>query len=314
MLHAAPGILFFGAAGDPVGKDNDMNTAAVVTPQVGAYRAGMIGMVASSVMFSLMAALIRYGDGLGASTLSMGRFAVGLACLACGIAGGMGSLTFVNRKLLALRGLLGGIGVVIFYASITHIGLAKGTVITYSYPIFAAVIGVVVLGERLNRTDAMAIAVAFVGLTLTVGGGAAGGGWVGTMELLALFGALVAGLVVVLIRKLRETDSTSTIFMAQCVGGLLIVIGPAGREGWPQGMEAWWILAGVGLLAAAGQLLMTHAYKFVPVAQGSLLGMLTPVFNLMIAAGLFHEAITLQNGIGMILVLGASMSVGLSSS
>ena len=288
-----------------------MNTAAVVTPRVSAYRVGVIGMIGSSVMFSLMAALIRYGDGLGSATLAVGRFAVGLVCIGIGIASGMGSLTFVNRKILVLRGLLGGIGVVIFYAAITHIGLAKGTVITYSYPIFAAVIGVFVLGERLTRWDISAVAVAFAGLILLVCG-EPGTTWaIGGMELLALIGAVVAGVVVVLIRKLRESDSTSTIFMAQCMGGLLLVMAPACRDGLPTGSASWFILLGVGVLAAAGQLLMTHAYKFLPVAQGSLFGMLTPVFNLLIAACLFQEAITIQNGVGMILVLGASMSMSI---
>ena len=44
-------------------------------------------------------------------------------------------------------------------------------------------------------------------------------------------------------------------------------------------------------------------------AQGSLLGMLTPVFNLLIGAGLFQERLTVISGVGMLLVLGAGMSV-----
>jgi drug/metabolite transporter (DMT)-like permease len=286
-----------------------MNTVVTDFPPLSAHRAGTAGMVGSSVMFSLMAVLIRYGDSLDSSVLSLARFAVGLVCILIGVGGGLGSLTFVNGKLLILRGLLGGVGVVIFYASIHHMGLAKGTVLTYTYPIFAAVIGVRVLGERLGPRTLWAIAIAFAGLVLTVSGGEDGRWTVGYMEGLALFGALVAGMVVVIIRKLRETDSTSSIFMAQCVAGLVLVAAPAYRDGWDVGVEGWAILAGVGLSAAVGQLLMTHSYKFLPVARGSLLGMLTPVFNLLLGAILFHEAITVPNGIGMVLVLGASLSI-----
>ncbi|MFN2166886.1 MAG: DMT family transporter [Anaerolineae bacterium] len=286
-----------------------MNNAVTATPALDARRAGMAGMIGASVLFSLMAALIRSAHNVDSSVFALSRFAVGLACIAAGVAGGVASLSFVNRKLLVARGLLGGAGVTIFYASIVHLGLAKGTVISYSYPIFAALIGAATIGEHLGGRQVSAIAVAFVGLVLTVGGNWTDLGAVGGMEALALLGAVLAGAVIVIIRKLRETDTTSTIFMAQCLVGLALVAGPAGRVDWNLTPAEWGILAGVGLFAAAGQLLMTHSYKYLPVAQGAVLGMLTPVFNVLLGISLFHETMTLPSGMGMLLVLWAGFQL-----
>ena len=232
----------------------------------------------------------------------MARFVVGLMMVTGLLAGGTARLTFVNARLLILRGILGGVGVMIFYLSIVEIGLARGTVITYSYPIFGAIGGSLFLKERLSGRHWLLIGLAFAGLYFTIRGDTSAGSSSRGMELVALLGAMVAGLVVVMIRKLRETDSVSSIFAAQCIGGMAVVAWPVAGGSLQVGAEGWVLLAGIGLLAGTAQLLMTYSYKHLPVALGSLLGMLCPVMNVLIGLCWFEESINAVNAAGIALV------------
>lgn len=264
---------------------------------------GVSGMLLSSMLFSLMSILVRYAPEVGSYRTSMVRFAVGIALLGVLAMAGKISLQFHNRRLLMVRGVFGGVGVVMHYYAIIHIGLAKGTVITYLYPVFAAIFGSVLLGERVGFRSAIAISVAFVGLLLTVLSDQFDFTTFGIPEGIAILGAVLAGLVVVMIRKLRESDSAASIFCAQCAVGFWIVIIPANQSVAVLPLTTALILVAIGLLAAFGQLLMTWSFKHVEVTSGSLIGMLCPVLNVLFGVTLFGEQLTVMNGVGMGLVL-----------
>ena len=107
-------------------------------------------MMGSGVLFTLMAILVRSAPNIDCYTTALFRFAIGIALLGTAAMTKKITLTFHQSRLLFLRGFLGSIGVIIFYISITHIGLAKGSAITYSYPVFATLGGALFLGERIG--------------------------------------------------------------------------------------------------------------------------------------------------------------------
>ena len=93
----------------------------------------------------------------------------------------------------------------------------------------------------------------------------------------------------VAIKKLRETETPSIIYLAQCVFGLLVV-------GWPTAVSSfafagleWLILLAIGIVATVAQLTMTWAYKHVRATEGSLLAFLTPVLNVLLGVLVFGE-------------------------
>ena len=266
---------------------------------------GLGGMLASSVLFSLMSVLIRMAPEIGSYRMSMVRFGVGITLLGVLAMCGKVSLTFHNRSLLLWRGLIGGISVIMHYYAIIHIGLAKGTVITYLYPVFAAIFGSIILGERVGMRKSLATTLAFAGLVMTITSESMDFSGFGLPETIAIAGAILAGIVVVMIRKLRDSDSAASIFCAQCAVGFWIVIIPANQSAAVLPLHTALILVAIGLLAAFGQLLMTYSFKHVTVASGSLLAMVCPVLNVIFGVLLFGESMTLLNGIGMALVLSA---------
>jgi len=86
------------------------------------------------------------------------------------------------------------------------------------------------LKERIGAVRLVAILTAFAGIYLLAadnGQGVSLLGVLGRYELLAIFGAMLGGLTLVLVKKLHDTDSSYGIYFAQCVIGLWIVIIPA---------------------------------------------------------------------------------------
>ena len=112
--------------------------------------------------------------------------------------------------------------------------------------------------------------VAFCGLYLIIVP-SQGLGAISWMDLLALFGGLLAGWAILSIKKLHETDTSRAILFSQCFFGLMIVASPAQSGGYSFTMIAWITLFAIGLLATIAQLQMTYAYKFIGATEGSLL-------------------------------------------
>ncbi len=266
---------------------------------------GVLWMIASSVMFSLMALTVRWAGevkGLGAWETAEFRFLICIAVVLGLCAWQRRPLRFVNRRWLVTRGVLGGASAFLFFYSIDHVGVAKATILNYTYPIWAGLFSPLLLEDRVRTGLWVAVAVAFGGLYLVVvpPSGVAAISWI---DLVALSGGLISGWAVLSIKKALETDSSRAILFAQSFFGLLIVAVPAQAGGYSIPALGWALLAAVGLFAAAGQLLMTHAYKQVGAIEGSLLSMVTPVLNMVMGLLVFRELVTTRALVGCVIVL-----------
>jgi len=272
-----------------------------------AHALGLLSMFGSALCFSVTSTLIRFAPNIDPFTSSLYRFAIGMALLGSAAMTKRIRLEFTNTSLLFSRGLFGGVAVFLFFWSINAIGLGKGTVLSYSYPLFAAVWGVILLGEKVSARLAGLILIAFCGVALTflgrdVGFGASG---LGLYEGIALLGAMLSGLAIVIVRKLRETESSYAIFFSQCVIGFWLMVIPANLVPTAIGIQSGFVLLGIGVSAAVGQLLMTSSYKVLSVSKGSAIALVTPVVNIVIGMAIFNEPISLLSGCGMFLVLAA---------
>jgi drug/metabolite transporter (DMT)-like permease len=258
-------------------------------------------MAASAVLFSLMSLLIPFTHGVSTSIIASARFVVGIAAILVIALLRRTRLSAVNRWWLVARGLIGATSVYFFFRGIMNLGLGKGTILNYTYPIFAALLAPLILKEKLTWDVLAAGVISFLGIWLVVNPGRFTS--IGVEGLLALMGGVLSGIAVVAIKKLRETDSPSIIYLAQCVFGLLVV-------GWPTAVSSfafpgveWLILLALGLVATAAQLTMTWAYKHVPATQGSLLAFLTPVLNVLLGVLIFGEQMRASTLAGSALVL-----------
>ena len=277
---------------------------------------GIVLIMASTVAFCLMSGLVRYASGIDPYKTTLFRFIVGLGMLGTAALFGKIPLKFVNGPLLLLRGLTGGTAILIFFFSIAKLGVGKGTVLIYSFPIFGSIFSSIFLKERIGAVRFGAILMAFAGIYLLAaenGQGLSLMGALSTYELLAIFGAMLGGVALVAVKKLHDTDSSYAIYFAQCVIGLWIVIVPANIVPCSIGISGGMLLVAIGAASTVGQLLSTEGYRYVQVATGSLLGMLVPVLNYFLGVVAFGEVISWQSVVGSITVLGSCVVVLLKS-
>ena len=263
-------------------------------------RKGVLMMVASSVLFSIMSALVRGLPEVSAYVMTGVRFAVGVLAVVVLCAFGFGDIRWNNWRWIVARGVSGGVAVMMYFWCIQHIGLAKATLFSYTYVIFAALFAVPILGERISLVQWGCIAVAMAGIgllcdvhRLTIQWG----------DMVAVGCGLLSGFAIVCVTKCRSTDSSANIFWSQCLFGLAIVAWPAAGAWVPPTGAQWAMLLVIALFATVGQLFMTYAYKFTGATHGSLLSQLSPVLGTVIGYLYFKEPLGPTFFIGAALIL-----------
>lgn len=275
---------------------------------------GSLYILGSCVIYSIMACLIKTISEVSVFQTTYMRFVIGLLILCMLALTGRVPFRFTNWRLLFLRGLFGSFGVFVTYLAIVKIGISKGMVIIFSYPVFASLFGAYFLKERLRWANFVALGGAIIGLYLLVTrmNGLEGFFQVGLYECIALFGAVICGITVVIIRKLHETETSYEIFFAQCAVGAVLLMVPASTGNFSIGQFEIAVLLSIGILAAIGQLSMTQGFRYLPVKIASLLSMSELIFNYTAGIFIFDESLTIRAIIGSALIFVACLTVLLS--
>ncbi|WP_193213804.1 DMT family transporter [Luteolibacter marinus] len=237
------------------------------------------------------------------------RGIVGMLMVAAlyGFGRGLSLKALVGTKLVALRGIVGAFSIAAFYLTIAELGASRAVVLNLTYPIFGTLIAAWWLKEHVSRAALLWMFAGFAGLAVFVGGDASRGisGW----DLVGLAGAFGAGIVVVLIRKLRETEHAGTIYASQCFYSIALALPVSGGKvaSLPGAGHLWLVAAAV--IVGISQLVMTNAYRTLPVSRGSSIQMLLPLVTAAGAYFLFHERFTAIELAGAALTLFATWRV-----
>ena len=277
------------------------------TEQASTRTYGFMVMASSSVVLSVMSILVRVAKefpGVTTYHASFARFVIGVTLVILYGVISRRKLRVVNVRWFIARGLLGGFSVAAYFYGISTIGLAKGTILNHTYPLWAGMFAPLLIRERVRANVWVAGAVAFAGLYLLIVPDSGFNG-VTLNDLVALSGGMTAGFAVLTIKKLRETDSSFVIYFSQSIFGLAMVAYPAMSQPLPIQPRVIVILVSIGVVATIGQLLMTYAFKHVGGAEGALIGFLVPVGNVLCGALFFHETMDARMIVGGTIVLAA---------
>ncbi len=267
---------------------------------------GVLLTLGSVVFFALMAILVKAIPNVSSYQTTFFRFAIGVGIIGILALFGVVKLKFNDRKGLFYRGFVGGIAVYLFYLAILKLGVGKGSVYIYSYPIFATIFSMIMLKEKVEPIKFVIIAVSFAGLILlSVGGGNGSLSGIGIWELIAITGSVTTGLAVVYVKKLHDSDNSMAIFFSQCIVGFWLFLIPSGATQAKGNLTEIFLLILVGVVATIGQLFMTEGYKHVNVATGSMLQSLVPVFNLISGWLIFSEKFNTIEIIGAFIIVGS---------
>ena len=178
-------------------------------------------------------------------------------------AGGPRQLVNVRWPLHLIRGVLSVIMMVTFVFGIQKLSLAKTYALFFVAPLLIAIFSVVMLGERVGRTQWVAIAIGFAGVIFVRPPEIVG--WVAPLAILST--ALCYALSSILVKIIGRTDTTqSMVFWMTC----MLAIGAAALAfpGWqPIHSEHYLIIGGIALTGAIGQWGITEAFKHAPAAS-----------------------------------------------
>ena len=156
-----------------------------------------------------------------------------------------------------VRGVIGTLGNICFFWTLTHLLLADAMALQFSRPLFMIPLALAFLGELAGWRRTAITLVGFAGIALYARPFTAGfdpGAFVGAAG--ALFGALV----VICIKRLATTEPTRTIMFYYAISNALFSLIPTI---WLWVTPDWFELAmlvSIGFLGISGQGLITHGW------------------------------------------------------
>jgi drug/metabolite transporter (DMT)-like permease len=262
----------------------------------------MLLMVFSAILFSVMSIIVKYLAGVNTFLITFMRFFTGLILIIILYTSGSIQIKPKNLPWLAVRGVFGALAVMLLYTGITRIGLGKGTMLNYTYPVFATLLAPLLLKEKNLPRIWLMQGIAIIGCYLLLN--PKGFFHFALIDLLVLFGGMCAGVAVNSIKKLTYTDSIYTIFLSFCVFSCLMYGYPAFHHFHSLSVNNWILLVSVGVLGTLGQLFMTYGYRFTPVNEGSLIAFLVPTLNVIMGVLIFSEKMTVGMVVGSIMIIG----------
>ncbi|MEQ8361089.1 MAG: DMT family transporter [Cytophagales bacterium] len=206
-----------------------------------------------------------------------------------------------NKRFLFLRGFFGVLALVLYFTTLQNMPLASAVTIRYLTPIFTAMFGIYLLGEKVFKTQWLFFAMSLAGIILIKGFDTR----ISTIHFLMGVGsAFFSGIAYNSIRKLRFTDHPMVIIMYFPIIALPFCIIYSFFD-WvtPVGLD-WLYLLLIGILTQFAQYFMTKAYQADEAQKVSTINYVGFIFALAAGIFIFDEHYSLKIIFGMLLVLG----------
>ncbi|MDX1434751.1 MAG: DMT family transporter [Gammaproteobacteria bacterium] len=270
-----------------------------------ARTAGIAWMMVTGLLFVGVTCIVRHlGSDMHPVQAAFIRYAMGIVLLAPMFLRLRAQRTHsVRYGLHALRGVVHGTAVMLWFYAMANIPIAQVTAIGFTAPIFTALGAAWFLGERLHGPRIAAIVMGFVGTLVIIRPG------IVEVELGALAQLAAAPLFAcsfVVAKKLTETESDVAIVSYMAVFVTLALLPPALLV-WraPSAAELGWLLA-TATLATAGHYTLTRALRAAELTLLQPFAFLQLVWATLLGAWLFGENPEIWTWIGGAIVVGAA--------
>jgi drug/metabolite transporter (DMT)-like permease len=221
-------------------------------------------ILVSTTAFSAMNTGIRYvSDELHATTIMMLRNALTLLLLLPWVLrAGLASLKTPRLKAHALRGLVGGTGMLGWTYALTVMPLTHATALSFTAPLFVTLFAILFLGEKGGLARWLALIAGFIGTLIILQPSASG---FDQNTLLVLVTTMIWAATTLMIKSLSATEPPLRMLVYMNLFMLLLAT-PFGVTHWSMpSMGGWAVLV---IIAAASMLMhfsMVRAYALVPV-------------------------------------------------
>jgi len=215
----------------------------------------------------------------------------------------LNKISFRGKKmsLLLFRGIAGVISMVLFFSSVQYISVGSAVTLRYVAPLFAAILAVIFLKEKILPLQWFFFLIAFIGVVL-IKDFDSSGSTVGVA--MAIGAAFFSSIVYILISKIGHQDHPVIVvhyFMAisTLVGG----IGTLFYWTAPLSLTHWLLLFLLGIFGYYGQLFMTKAFQFGQAYMVAPFKYIEVIFTLSLGVFYFEEVYTFWSLLGTALVI-----------
>lgn len=224
---------------------------------------GIAWMLASGILFSCMAALIKH-VGTSFEAIQMAFFRTGFGFLAIlpfvAFSGGMKVIRTRRPWGHLLRGVCGAGAMACSFYAVAELPLADATAYTFTKPLFLVLLAALFLGEKIRLRRAVATAIGFAGILLMM----QGQGFRGELEwasLVALVGAALVAVVVVQVKRLMRTEAPITVLFWFGLISTVLTAVPALLVWRHPTWEELLLLVAIGATGASAQSCIIRGYR-----------------------------------------------------
>lgn len=261
---------------------------------------GVRYMLLASFIFILMKVFVKYIPHIPAIEIILFRAIISLGISVYFLKRQKVNIWGNNKPILIARGLSGATALILYFGLLQQIPLATASTLQYLAPIFTAVIGIFLVGEKVKHLQWLFFALSFAGILVIQGFDPRISS---THLIIGISASVFMGLAYNFIRKLKTNEHPLVIIFyfplvvlpVAAIWSSFVWVQPVGTD--------WIYLLLVGVTTQIAQFFMTKAYQKEELSKVSILSYISIIYSLLFGYLLFDETFNLYTYAGMALVL-----------
>lgn len=260
-------------------------------------------MAVTGVLFVAVTGIVRHlGSDMNPVQAAFIRYAMGLAIIAPFLLRINWSRIFSGRRmsLFALRGVVHGIGVMLWFYAMAHIPIAEVTALGFTAPIFTTIGAALFLGEKVRARRIIAVLMGFVGAMIILRPGIS---VIDPGAIAQLIAAPMFAASFILAKKLTDTETSGVIVGALTISVTVVLLIPAILV-WrtPTLTELVWLFA-TAALATAGHFTLTQAFRAAEITVTQPVAFLQLVWATVLGYYVFGEVPDILTWVGAAVII-----------
>lgn len=237
-------------------------------------------MLASAASFSVMAASAKMLTEIPALEKVFVRSLISIVLTLTALQAAKVSLRPKNPGKLAFRAFFGFLGLWFYFEAIDRIPLGTAVTVYNTTPLFAALVGALVLGEKLRWVQALSLLVGLGGIGF-IKGFSPEVSWVGIC--FGLGTAFFSALAYSLVRVLTRTEHALIIVLAFPLLSLPMAALLGYQDFVMPTTTGWGWLLLLGLATQGGQVCLTHGLRYHTATRATQIGFVGVIFAMLLA-------------------------------
>lgn len=269
---------------------------------------GLLFMTLATLCATGLAGVVRHLSGqIHSFEIAFFRLLFGLLVLLPWFAAhGWVSLRTERIGLHMLRATANVASMLMYFLALSLTPLAQVQALTFTSPLFATLLAIVLLGEKVRLRRWAALAAGFVGMLIIIRPGVQ---TVDTGMLLALGSAAIWGGTLIVIKRLTHTESSLTITLYMTLFMVPLALLPAlFFWTWPTGTQWLWLMLG-GALGTLSQLAMAQAFRVAEATAVLPADFLKLIWGALLGYVFFAEIVDLWTWVGAVIIFSGSFYI-----